>query len=139
MNSNSTTTQGFPVLLFDGVCNLCNASIQWVLKHDKKNRFRFAALQSDTGRMLLEGAGLSNEKLETVVLVDGDRFFTHSDAVLEIARRLGGIWSLARVGRIVPRPIRDALYMWIARNRYRWFGKKEQCMLPSPEWKGRFI
>ncbi len=127
------------MLLFDGVCNLCNASIQWVLKHDKKNRFRFAALQSDTGRMLLEGAGLSNEKLETVVLVDGDRFFTHSDAVLEIARRLGGIWSLARVGRIVPRPIRDVLYMWIARNRYRWFGKKEQCMLPSPEWKGRFI
>ena len=127
------------MLLFDGVCNLCNASVQWVLKHDKKNRFRFAALQSDTGRMLLERVGLSNEKLETVVLVDGDRFFTHSDAVLEIARRLGGIWSLARVGRIVPRPIRDALYMWIARNRYRWFGKKEQCMLPSPEWKGRFI
>ena len=127
------------MLLFDGVCTLCNASIQWVLKHDKKNRFRFAALQSDTGRMLLERVGLSNEKLETVVLVDGDRFFTHSDAVLEIARRLGGIWSLARVGRIVPRPIRDALYMWIARNRYRWFGKKEQCMLPRPEWKGRFI
>lgn len=131
--------EGAPVLLFDGVCNLCNASVQWVLKRDKKGQFRFAALQSDTGRQLLEQIGFSNEKIETVVLIDGDRFFVRSDAVLEMAKRLGGIWSLAGVFRLVPRSIRDAVYKWVARNRYRWFGERAQCMMPRPEWKGRFI
>ena len=139
MNSNTSMAEGAPVLLFDGVCNLCNASVQWVLKRDKKGQFRFAALQSDTGRQLLEQIGFSNEKIETVVLIDGDRFFVRSDAVLEMAKRLGGIWSLAGVFRLVPRSIRDAVYKWVARNRYRWFGERAQCMMPRPEWKGRFI
>lgn len=139
MNSNTSMAEGAPVLLFDGVCNLCNASVQWVLKRDKKGQFRFAALQSDTGRQLLEQIGFSNEKIETVVLIDGDRFFVRSDAVLEMAKRLGGIWSLAGIFRIIPRSIRDRVYIWVARNRYRWFGERAQCMLPRPEWKGRFI
>lgn len=127
-----------PVLLFDGVCNLCNASVQWVLKHDKKGIFKFAALQSETGQAFLQKFGYQQENYETVILVDGERIFTRSDAPLEIVRRLGGGWSLLTVFRFIPRPLRNVVYDWIARNRYRWFGKKQECMLPRPEWKERF-
>ena len=128
-----------PILLFDGVCNLCNASVQWVLKHDKKALFRFAALQSATGQSLLQRSGLSPENFDTVVLLDGDQVFTRSDAALEIARRIGGVWSLLAAFRILPRPIRNAVYDWVARHRYRWFGKTESCMIPRPEWTNRFV
>ncbi|MBP6826633.1 MAG: thiol-disulfide oxidoreductase DCC family protein [Saprospiraceae bacterium] len=128
-----------PILLFDGVCNLCNASVQWVIRRDPKGIFRFAPLQSETGQSLLRQSGLSSEHFDTVVLVDGDRIFTRSDAALEIARRIGGVWSLLAVFRRVPRPIRNAVYDWIARHRYRWFGKTEACMIPRPEWKKRFV
>jgi len=128
-----------PVLLFDGVCNLCNASVQWVLKRDRKGIFRFAALQSEAGRALLRQSGLSSENFDTVVLVDGDRVFTRSDAALEIVRRIGGPWSLLGIFRIVPRPLRNAVYDWVARYRYRWFGKTQSCMIPQPEWAKRFI
>jgi len=128
-----------PVLLFDGVCNLCNASVQWILNHDHRGRFRFAALQSATGQTFLRQFGLDQEKFESVVLVQGDRIFTHSDAPLEIVRHLGGAWSLLYGFKIIPRFLRDALYNWIARNRYRWFGRQEACMLPRPEWKARFL
>lgn len=128
-----------PILLFDGVCNLCNASVQWVIRRDPQGIFRFAPLQSETGQSLLRQSGLSSEHFDTVVLVDGDRIFTRSDAALEIARRIGGVWSLLAVFRRVPRPIRNAVYDWIARHRYRWFGKTEACMIPRPEWKKRFV
>ena len=128
-----------PVLLFDGVCNLCNASVQWVLKRDRRGVFRFAALQSEAGRALLRESGLSSENFDTVVLVDGPRVFTRSDAALEIVRRIGGPWSLLAVFKIVPRPVRNAVYDWVARHRYRWFGKTESCMIPQPEWAKRFI
>lgn len=128
-----------PILLFDGVCNLCNASVQWVLKRDRKGIFKFAALQSETGQRLLQQFGFSQENFDTVVLVDGERVFTRSDAPLEIVRRLGGFWSLFFVFKIIPRFIRDAVYNWVARNRYRWFGRKDECMLPRPEWKNRFL
>ena len=128
-----------PVLLFDGVCNLCNASVQWVLKRDRKGIFRFAALQSEAGRALLRQSGLSSENFDTVVLVDGDRVFTRSDAALEIVWRIGGPWSLLGIFRIVPRPLRNAVYDWVARYRYRWFGKTQSCMIPQPEWANRFI
>lgn len=133
------TTENHPILLFDGVCNLCNGAVQWVLKHDRKGVFRFAALQSETGQALLKRFGLSPEHFDTVVLVEGDRLFTRSDAALELARRLGGGWSMLYGFKIIPRFIRNAIYDWIARNRYRWFGKKEACMLPRPEWKERFV
>lgn len=128
-----------PVLLFDGVCNLCNASVQWILKRDRKGVFKFAALQSDTGQMLLRQFGFSEKNFDTVVLVADGRIFTRADAALEIVQRIGGLWSLLAVFKIIPRPIRNTIYDWVARNRYRWFGKKEECMLPRPEWKERFV
>jgi predicted DCC family thiol-disulfide oxidoreductase YuxK len=137
--ASSATHVQHPTLLFDGVCNLCNHSVQWVLLRDDTAIFRFAALQSDTGQQLLRQFGLSPEQFNTVVLVDGERIFLRSDAVLEIARRLGGGWQLLYVFKIVPRFLRDAIYNWVAQNRYRWFGRQESCMLPRPEWKGRFV
>lgn len=127
------------VLLFDGVCNLCNASVQWVLKRDRKGVFKFAALQSEAGQELLRKFGFSPENFDSVVLIAGNRIFTRSDAALETVRRMGGLWSLSAVFKIIPRPIRNALYDWVARNRYRWFGRREECMLPRPEWKERFL
>ncbi|MBN8678968.1 MAG: thiol-disulfide oxidoreductase DCC family protein [Chitinophagales bacterium] len=132
-------TNEHPVLLFDGVCNLCNASVQWVLLRDKKGVFRFAALQSEIGQHLLKARGMSGETLDSVVVVSGEQVLTHSDAPLEVVRLLGGGWSLLYVFRWLPRWIRDSIYRYIARNRYRWFGKKESCMLPRPEWKERFL
>jgi predicted DCC family thiol-disulfide oxidoreductase YuxK len=128
-----------PILLFDGVCNLCNASVQWVLLRDKKAQFRFAALQSEIGQQLLQRHGLASEHFDTVVLAVGETIFLRSDAPLEIVRRLGGAWQLLYGFKIVPRPLRDALYNFVARNRYRWFGRQETCMLPRPEWKARFL
>ena len=128
-----------PVLLFDGVCNLCNASVQWVIVRDKKSVFHFAALQSEAGQDLLRKFGLDQAEFDSVVVIDGDRIYTRSDAALEVAGRLGGVWKLTRIFKIIPRSIRNAVYNWIARNRYRWFGKQEQCMLPRPEWKERFL
>ncbi|MCC6463224.1 MAG: thiol-disulfide oxidoreductase DCC family protein [Saprospiraceae bacterium] len=129
----------FPVLLFDGVCNLCNASVQWILAHDKTGRFRFAALQSDAGQALLARFGLEQENFDTVVLVEGEQIFTRSDAALEVLRRVGSPWSWLSVLRWMPRPLRDRVYNWIARNRYRWFGRQQECWLPQPEWKARFL
>lgn len=127
------------ILLFDDVCNLCNASVQWVLLRDRRGVFHFAALQSDVGRGLLARFGLSAENFDTVVLVDGDRVFTRSDAALEVLRRLGKPWAFGAGLRVLPRSLRDAVYNWIARNRYRWFGRREQCLLPRPEWQERFL
>lgn len=135
MGHNTTT----PVLLFDGVCNLCNVSVQWVLKHDPKGIFHFAALQSDTGQAMLKRFHLDTNNLQTVVLLDGERVYLRSDAPLEVMRRLGGLWRILYGLKIVPRFIRDAVYNWVARNRYRWFGQREECLLPRPEWKARFL
>lgn len=132
-------TNEHPVLLFDGVCNLCNASVQWVLLRDKKGVFRFAALQSEIGQHLLKARGMGGETLDSVVVVSGEQVLTHSDAPLEVVRLLGGGWSLLYVFRWIPRWIRDSIYRFIARNRYRWFGKQESCMLPRAEWKERFL
>ncbi len=128
-----------PVLLFDGVCNLCNASVQWVLLHDRKGIFQFAALQSETGQNLLRKWGRPTHDFDSVVLVDGDRLLLHSDVPLEIVRRIGGAWQVLYVFKIIPRPLRDAVYRWVARNRFRWFGRRAECMLPRKEWKERFI
>lgn len=128
-----------PILLYDGVCNLCNASVQWILQRDRAAVFRFAALQSETGQALLKRVGLDSVHFDTVVLVDGDRVFTRSDAALEILRRLGAPWSWLAVLRWAPRRLRDAVYNWVARNRYRWFGRQEKCLLPRKEWAQRFL
>ncbi|MBI5916111.1 MAG: thiol-disulfide oxidoreductase DCC family protein [Bacteroidetes bacterium] len=128
-----------PILLFDGVCNLCNASVQWVIRHDPAGRFHFASLQSETGKQLLQKFNLPVSELNTVVLVDGGKALTRSDVPLRILKYLGGGWKLLGVFRIVPKFVRDAVYDWIARNRYRWFGRQEACWLPTPELKARFL
>ena len=130
---------GHPVLLFDGVCNLCNASVAWVIRRDRKGVFRFASLQSDFGKACLEHFGPDARRFDSVVLVDGDLVRTRSEAVLEICRILGGFWRLLVVFRVLPRGLRDGVYDLVARNRYKWFGRKESCMMPRPEWKNRFL
>jgi predicted DCC family thiol-disulfide oxidoreductase YuxK len=133
------TQGGAPILLFDGVCNLCNHSVQWVIARDRSARFRFASLQSDAGRALLAQRGLPLDALDTVVLLDGKVHFTKSDAAIETARRLGGAWSAAVALKLVPRRLRDAAYDWIARNRYARWGRRDACWVPTPELRERFL
>ena len=128
-----------PILLFDGVCNLCNGFVQWVIRRDPEDHFRFAALQSETGRRLLAEAGMPVDALSTVVLYEEGRFYTHSEAALRVWRRLGGAWSWLYALRVVPRSLRDAVYHWVARNRYRWFGRRTACMIPTPGLRARFL
>ena len=127
------------ILLFDGVCNLCNGAVQWVIRHDPEAKIRFAALQSKAGQQLLDRAGLPTEELSTAVFYHNGQLHTRSDAALEVLRQLGGAWSLLYGLKIIPRPIRDVIYDWIARNRYRWFGQRESCMMPTPALKARFL
>jgi predicted DCC family thiol-disulfide oxidoreductase YuxK len=132
-------TDDAPILLFDGVCNLCSGAVRFVIRHDPRGRFRFAALQSETGRRLLVRHGLPPDALDTFVLIEGESCFTRSDAALELARRLGGAGRALAILRLVPRPIRDAAYGLVVRNRYRWFGKSDRCMVPTPELARRFL
>jgi predicted DCC family thiol-disulfide oxidoreductase YuxK len=130
---------GRPVILFDGVCNLCNRSVQFVLGHDRRARFLLAANQSEAGRRRLAAHGFDGEIPQTIYLVEGGRLYRESTAVLRIARGLGFPWSLAWAAILVPRFLRDAVYHFVARNRYRWFGRREQCRLPQPGEKERFL
>ncbi|MCU0352624.1 MAG: thiol-disulfide oxidoreductase DCC family protein [Cytophagales bacterium] len=129
----------FPILLFDGECNLCNGAVQFVLTHEQDNRIRFASLQSATGQQLLERFGLPTRTYESFVLVDGDRYFTESTAALRVTRYLKGGWKWLHAFIVVPKPVRDWVYRIVARNRYRWFGRQESCWLPTPEFSGRFL
>ena len=128
-----------PLILFDGVCNLCNAAVQWVIERDRRSVFRFGALQSEAGRAALRGEAAAEDLPDSIVLIDAAGTHTRSDAAIRIARGLGFPWSLAAVGLAVPRPLRDAVYSWVARNRYRWFGKSESCRVPTPELRARFV
>lgn len=128
-----------PVILFDGVCNLCNQSVQFVIKHDPSSRFRFAALQSDFGQSQLKKYNIDTNNLLSVVLVIDGKVYDRSRAALEIARRLDSLWPLLYVFVIVPPFIRNLVYDWISRNRYRWFGRTDECMIPTPDLKARFI
>ena len=127
------------IVLFDGECNLCNASVNFIIARDGRKRFRFASLQSAVGRRLLEQHGLSGERQDTVVLIEGDRAFARSTAALRIARRLRWPWPFLFALIAVPWFVRDFFYAWIARNRYRWFGRSPSCRLPSAELRDRFL
>lgn len=129
----------YPILLFDGVCNLCNTFVQFVIQRDPEAIFRFAPLQSEIGRELSEQAGLPLDELNTVVLYTKGSFYTHSDVALQVVRFLPGAWPLLYSLNILPKSLRDAIYNWVARNRYRWFGKRESCMVPTPDLKRRFL
>ncbi|MFB6183572.1 MAG: thiol-disulfide oxidoreductase DCC family protein [Haloarculaceae archaeon] len=128
-----------PVLLFDGVCNLCNGTVQFVIEHDPEGIFRFAPLQSDVAGDLLAERGRPREYAESFVLVDGDDWYTKSDAALRVVRRLGVPWSLLSAFLVVPRPLRDAVYDFVAEHRYEWFGKRESCMVPTDDVTDRFL
>jgi predicted DCC family thiol-disulfide oxidoreductase YuxK len=128
-----------PIVLFDGVCNLCHGAVRFLLEHDKNARLRFASLQSDVGRALLAEHDLDADALDTIVFVDAAGAHVRSDAALRIVRVLGPPWSWLRVLAVLPRPLLDATYDFVARNRYRWFGKKDACPMPRPELQDRFI
>lgn len=127
------------VLLYDGVCNLCNGMVRFVIRWDRKNKIQFASLQSETGKSYLEELGLPTDDLDTLVYVKAGRHFTRSSAVLEIVKDMGGFWRLLYVLIIIPRCLRDPVYRLVARMRYRVFGKRDNCRLPSPEIQERFL
>jgi predicted DCC family thiol-disulfide oxidoreductase YuxK len=126
-----------PVLLFDGVCNFCNSIVNFLIKQDKKGTISYGSLQSEAGQQILQHFRLPAYSFESVVYVKDGEAYQKSDAAIAIARDLGGVWKLAVLAKFIPRRVRDALYEWIARNRYKWFGKKDQCMIPSPEVRRR--
>ncbi|TCJ17676.1 thiol-disulfide oxidoreductase DCC family protein [Flaviaesturariibacter flavus] len=128
-----------PIILFDGVCNYCNAIVNWVMRIDRKGVFRFATLQSATGQQLLQQHGLGPQAPDSVVLIEHGKAFVKSDASLRIAHHLPWWLQEVRLLWIVPRPFRDAIYDTIARNRYKWFGRKEACMVPTAEQRARFL
>lgn len=128
-----------PIILFDGVCNLCNNSVQFVIKHDETNRFKFAALQSETGQALLKHYGLPTQGFDSFVLVQNEKVFLKSTAALYVAKQLDGPIKLLFGFIIVPTFIRNAVYNLIAKNRYKWFGKKDHCMIPTPALKAKFL
>lgn len=126
-------------LLFDGVCNLCNAWVRFVIRRDPGRRFRMASIQSEPGRAILRWAGLPEEDVDTMAFLDGGRVFTRSDAFLNAIRYFRWPWPWLAAAKVVPRPLRDWLYNRVARNRYRLFGRQDTCMLPSPEDRERFL
>lgn len=127
------------VVLFDGVCNLCNSSVQFILKHDKKSQFLFASLQGTYGQEQLKRLGLSQENFNSFMLLENGELYSKSTGALRMLKHLGKGWQLLYVFIIVPKFIRDGVYSIIANNRYRWFGKKEACWLPTPDLKKRFL
>jgi len=130
---------GHPIIVFDALCVLCSANAQFVLKHDKKGRFRLASMQGEVGSALFRRFGIDPSDPETMVLVEDDRVLRDSDAVLAIYSGLGWPWQVFGVFRLVPRAVRDAVYRFVARNRYRWLGRREACWVPRPEQRERIL
>jgi predicted DCC family thiol-disulfide oxidoreductase YuxK len=127
------------LVLFDGVCKFCNSSINLVIRNDRRDRFRFTPFQSELGQVILQQFDLNQENLQSVILIEHGRAYTKSTAALRIARRLDGLWPGMYAFILVPPFIRDWIYDWIARNRYRWWGKMDACMVPTPEVRKKFM
>jgi len=127
------------IVLFDGVCNVCNRYVRFIFDRDPRARYTFAALQSDLGRRLLRQHYLPEGWLGSIVLVEEGRCFTHSAAILRVCKGLTGLWPLLRVLVVVPRPLRDGVYRHLAQHRYRWFGSTAACQIPPPELRQRFL
>jgi predicted DCC family thiol-disulfide oxidoreductase YuxK len=127
------------IIVFDARCLLCNGWVQFLLRHDRRAAFRFASIQGATGLALLGKAGLKVDGLQTLLLVDGERTWQHTSAILRVLHGLGWPWRLAWIGWLVPAPLRDALYRWVARNRYWMFGRSDTCILPPPGFATRFL
>lgn len=132
--------QNKKIILFDGICNLCDASVQFIIKHDKKDCFRFVPLQSNLGQEIINYIGLGSQKIDSIILYEPTKaYYYKSLAAFNIAKNLDGAISLISVFKILPTSFTDFLYDYIAKNRYKWYGKKESCMIPSPELKSKFI
>lgn len=126
------------IILFDGECNFCDASVQFIIKRDPKGYFQFAAQQSDIGVTLRTKYAVA-DTLDSILVIDQHKVYNSSDAALHISKHLNGLWSLLYVLKIIPKPIRNVVYKFIAKNRYAWFGKKDSCMIPAPEIRNRFL
>lgn len=127
------------IILFDGVCNFCNGAVNFVIKRDKKGLVKFAPLQTEHGRQLLEKYNLPQLDMQSFVFIENGKVYLRSTAALKVCRHLNALWPLCYGFIIVPRFIRDGLYNWIAKNRYKWFGQKDSCMIPSPSIRARFL
>lgn len=126
-----------PIILFDGMCNLCTGSVRFVIERDSRKQFRFASLQSPVAEKLL--GPQERDRLESMVLVTGGRLYRKSTAALLTVKRLDGLWPLLSILIVIPRPLRDAVYDWIGNRRYRWFGRRDVCWKPNPDLAGRFL
>lgn len=131
--------RGQSIVLIDGVCHLCQNITRYIVRHDHKRKFSFAALQSEAGSRLLRQGGLSESDWDSFVLVENGQYYTKSGAALRVMKGLGGFRSMAYAFIIVPKPIRDSIYSWVARNRYRWFGQSDSCLMPTKEIMSRFL
>ena len=127
------------LLVFDGVCNLCNGFVRFLLERDEAGRLTFTICQSEAGAATMREAGVDPNDPVSVVLVDGGKSYTYSDASLLAIAALGGAWRLVLVARLIPRFLRDPVYRFVARRRYRWFGRSDTCRAPDPRWAGRFL
>ncbi len=127
------------IVLFDGICNLCNASVRFIIKRDRKNLFYFASLQGVAGQELLRNFDMETDQFNSFVLIEKNKIFTRSEAVLRVLKILGRGWKFLYAFIILPKFIRDGIYNLVSKNRYKWFGKKQECPLPSPEWKAKFL
>ena len=128
-----------PIILFDGVCNFCNGAVNFTIKRDKQKRIRFAALQSDAGSRLVQQYGLPADDLRSFLFIENGKVYNRSTAALKVCRYLSGLWPLCFGLMIVPPFIRNGIYDWIAKNRYKWFGERQECMIPTPEVRARFL
>jgi predicted DCC family thiol-disulfide oxidoreductase YuxK len=128
------------IILFDGVCNLCDNVVQFIIKRDKKDIFRFVALQSELGQEIINYLGVDRSKTDSIILYEpGHAYYYKAEAALKIAKELGGIFLLMMIFTILPKSLSNRMYDYVARNRYKWYGKKEECMIPTPEMKSKFL
>jgi predicted DCC family thiol-disulfide oxidoreductase YuxK len=128
-----------PIILFDGVCNLCDNAVQFIIRHDPGEKFLFASLQGEFGQQLMKQYNLPSANFNSFILLQNNKVFNKSTGALKVAKQIKGAWKLLYIFIVVPKFIRDAVYTWIANNRYKWFGKKDDCMIPTPQLKTRFL
>jgi predicted DCC family thiol-disulfide oxidoreductase YuxK len=128
-----------PLILFDGVCNFCNSSVNFVIKRDKKALIQFTPLQSEKGRLFKRQYGLPEADMKSFIFIEDDKVYTRSTAAFKVCRHLSGLWPLCYGFMVIPKFLRDGVYNWVAKNRYKWFGQRQECMIPTPEVKARFL
>lgn len=128
-----------PIILFDGICNFCNSAVNFTIKRNKKANIRFAAMQSEAGQRILKQYSLPLNEMQSFIFIDQGNVYFQSTAAIRVCRYLRGLWPLCYGFIIVPKFIRDGIYSWIARNRYKWFGVRQECMIPTADVKARFL